>query len=394
MNIRRRGFLVAASVAASALLSAAMSAHADDPIRIGWLPALTGPLAASSIAEDYGARIAVDEINAAGGVLGRNLMLVTRDTGSDTAKAVSFAKELIYNERVDLLLGPANSGEALPVVPAAAAAKLPNIVMGSLKELIDPVKYPYAFRTTVTNDQWIKAAVEYAVTSLGTKKLAILTDTSGYGTVSKAALVEALAARGIEPTYVALIDANRPDVTGELNKARDSGAELLIVWSASTGLNARILNARGDTGWDVPVVGQPTLGYGATGDLLSTPDNWKNAFHTGFRNSTRNPDGSVPELTAKFLETNESTIQSVLPNGLPVILLGYSAVHILAKAVEDAGSTDPDALKAALEAFSGVALPYANFRYTPEIHNGFPDDGVVMNVSNSLSGGLYDQAAE
>lgn len=385
----RHRAVTALTFLASALVAGPVLA---DDIHIGWLPALTGPLASSAIAENYGANVAIDEINAAGGVDGRQLVLVTRDTGSDPAKAVSFAKELMYNENVDILLGPANSGEALPVAPAAAQAGKPVIVLGALAELIDPENYPYAFRAIVTNDQWVSAAVDFTLNDLASKKVAILSDTSGYGTISRDAIVAELAAGGVDPVYVSLIDPNRPDVTGELNKAQEAGADVVLAWSASSGLLARILNARGDIGWDVPVVGQPTLGFGGVGELLSDPANWENVFHTGFHSTTRAADGTVPALTADFLEENKDTIDAVLPNGLPVILLGYSAVYLIADAIEVGGSTDPEAIKAAFEGFQNVELPYASFSYGPGQHDGFPDSGIVMNVSNSLDGGLYDQA--
>src|SRR5690606_33344138 len=99
--------------------------------------------------------------------------------------------------------------------------------------------------------------------------------------------VEALKKHGIDPVYTALIDANRPDVTDEVNKARAASADVVFAWSASSGLLARILNARGDQGWDVPVVGQPTLGFGGVGELLSKPTYWDGVYSTGFQNSTR-----------------------------------------------------------------------------------------------------------
>jgi branched-chain amino acid transport system substrate-binding protein len=121
------------------------STIAADTIKIGWLSSLTGALSSAAIAENQGVQLAVDEINKSGGILGRQIELLTRDTAGDPTKAVNFAQQLAFSDKVHFVIGPVNSGEGLAAVPILARAGVPNLVIGAIDELIDPVKYPELF---------------------------------------------------------------------------------------------------------------------------------------------------------------------------------------------------------------------------------------------------------
>ncbi|HAI86143.1 MAG TPA: ABC transporter substrate-binding protein, partial [Firmicutes bacterium] len=79
------------------------------PVKIAWLSSLTGPLSSAAIAENQGVQFAVEEINKAGGIDGRRIELLTRDTAGDPTKAVNFANQLVHSEKVEFVIGPVNS---------------------------------------------------------------------------------------------------------------------------------------------------------------------------------------------------------------------------------------------------------------------------------------------
>ena len=164
--------------AMTACFALAGAARAQETVKIGWLSSLTGPLSSSAIAENQGVVFAVDEINRAGGILGRKVELLTRDTAGDPVKAVNMAQQLVFADKGQFVIGPVNSGEALAVVPALTRAGIPNIVIGSLDELTNAQRYPLAFRTINTNTQWISAATDYVVKTLKRSKVAVIGDTS------------------------------------------------------------------------------------------------------------------------------------------------------------------------------------------------------------------------
>src|SRR5689334_22784899 len=94
----------------AAALAVPQAASAQGTVKIGWLSSLTGPLSSAALAENQGVQLAVDEINAAGGILGQKIELLTRDTAGDPTKAVNFAQQLVFSDKVHFIIGPVNSG--------------------------------------------------------------------------------------------------------------------------------------------------------------------------------------------------------------------------------------------------------------------------------------------
>ena len=284
MPLTRRAVLL--STGALAAPSIIRSASAADPIRFGWLVALTGANSAPGIGYNRGVLWAADQINASGGIKGRKVEIVTRDTQGDPTKAVNAAVELASRDKVHAVFGPTNSGEALATTPILSRFKVPNLQQGVLDRLIDPEKYPYAFRNAATNTQWDTANRNYCVNVLKAKSVAVLGDNTGYGTTAVAASVEAYEKAGVKVAYHAVIDANAQDLAPDLLRARNAGAEVVTVWSDSTGLDARMMNARARINWDVVFAGHPAMGSGDVAHLLDKPSNWDKVYIVGYRPCT------------------------------------------------------------------------------------------------------------
>ena len=382
-------------VACAASLWLAVNSAWSETIKIGWLSSLTGPLSSAAIAENQGVQFAVEEINRAGGVLGRQLELITRDTASDPTKAVNFAKQLVFSDKVHFVIGPVNSGESLATVPIVARAGIPNIVIGTVDELTDPAKYPRAFRAINTNRQWIEPANDYAMRVLKKSRIAVIGDTTGYGTASAKTAEQLLRQAGVAPVYSTLIDPNKTDLTDELNKARAAGADVLMPWSAATGLLARILNTRGAMQWDVPIVGHPAIMAPPVRPLLNKPEYLNNVFAAGYVSTTYDAKGKLPARTQALLDK----LRPQLAKGGEIdfmfwwVALGYDTVKLIEHAVKSAGSTDPAALQKALEATHDFPGVYASYSWSPGGRNGFPDHQIVINLGNSFKDGSYRAAA-
>jgi branched-chain amino acid transport system substrate-binding protein len=107
------------------------------------------------------------------------------------------------------------------------------------------------------------------------KKVAVIADTTGYGVAAAKYSTEALKKDGADVVYVANIDATQPDMTPDMLRARNVGAEAIVVWSTSTGMDARMFNTRATMGWDVPFVGHPSMSSGDIRSLLDKPANWE-----------------------------------------------------------------------------------------------------------------------
>jgi branched-chain amino acid transport system substrate-binding protein len=366
-------------------------ASAQEPIKIGWLSSLTGPLSSAAIAENQGVQFAVDEINKAGGINGRKIELLTRDTAGEPTKAVNLAQQLAFSDKVHFIIGPVNSGESLATVPIVARAGIPNLVIGTIDELIDEKKYPLAFRAINTNRQWIEGANNYALEVLKRRKVAVIGDTSGYGTSSAKTATELLEKAGVKPVYSVLIDPNKTDLTDEMTKAKEAGADVLMPWSAATGLMARILNTRGNMGWDVPIVAHPAIMALPVKPLLNKPEYWEKAFAAGYQ-STTYVNGKLPERTQKLVDELKPALGGKIDFTFWWVALGYDTVKIIEHAVKTNGSTDPQKFKELLEKTKDFPGVYASYTWTPHDHNGFPDKNIVMNTANTFKDGSYERA--
>jgi len=386
---RRQALASGAAVLATTIAKPAIAAK--DPIPVGYLPALTGPSSSTGIGINRGIQLAVQEINAAGGIDGRQLELITRDTQSDPTKAVNGAAELTRGQKVSCVFGPVNSGESLAVVPLLARTNTPQIHPCWVDTLTDPQKYPACFRNAPTNQQIGGAANRYVTEVLKKKKVAVISDTTGYGTASVNAYVPMLKEKGAEVVYQGNVDAANPDLKPELLRMQSAGAEAIMPWSVNAGFLSRIINTRGQMGWDVPIVGQTTLGSGQTQALLEKPDFWGKVYPNNFRPVCFSPEGKMTERTSAFVDRLKSAKIEMSDTLLWWIAMGYDAARLIGDTVKAAGSS-PEQIGgywSSLKAWPGV---YGTITWTSEQHDGFPNDEVVMCQANSLSEGAFKLA--
>src|SRR5215831_14887053 len=200
MRIKRRQVLAGSAAGAASFASglAIPALAANEPINGGPLPALTGPSSSTGIGINRGTELAVAQINDAGGINGRKIELIVRDTQSDPTKAVNAVAELTQRQKANIIFGPLNSGEALAATPLIARDKVPMLHPCWVDELIDVKKYPMSFRQAPTNTQIGGGANHYVVNVLKLKKVAVVSDTTGYGTDSANTYVPMLKAKGVE----------------------------------------------------------------------------------------------------------------------------------------------------------------------------------------------------
>jgi len=390
MSLTRRQALATAGAAlASTLAKPAIAAK--DPIRIGYLPALTGPSSSTGVGINRGTELAVKEINAAGGIDGRQIELIVRDTQSEPTKAVNGAAELAHGEKVSVVFGPVNSGESLAVVPLLARANVPQVHPCWVDSLTDPKKYPMCCRNAPTNQQIGAAANRYVVEVLKKKKVAVISDTTGYGTASVTAYVPMLKEKGAEVVYQGNVDAANPDLTPEILRMRNAGAEAIMPWSVNPGFLSRIINTRGQMAWDVPIVGQTTLGSGQTSALLEKPEYWAKVYPNNFKPVCFSADNKLNDRAAAFVDRLKSNKIEVNDTLLWWVAVGYDTPQMIAQAMKSVG-TEPKQIVDYLDKLKGYPGIYGDIAFTPEQHNGYPDDEVVMVEANSFKNGAFKLA--
>jgi branched-chain amino acid transport system substrate-binding protein len=391
MSISRRNVLLGSAGALSAAtFSFPKPAIAQsEPIKIGWLAAMTGPSSAPTVGFNRGVLFAVDAINAAGGVKGRKIEVITRDTQGDPTKAVNATQELISQAKVHGLWGPVNSGEALATTPIMARAKMPNIHPCVVETLIDTTKYPNAFRMAPSNSQWDDAVRGYCLNILKAKKVAVIGDTTGYGVTAVGASVAAFKKDGADVVYQANIDSTQPDMTPDLLRARNAGAEVIAVWSVSTGMDARMFNTRAAMKWDVAFVGHPSLASGEIAGLVEKPANWEKVYCIGYKSVSYDAAGKLPARTQDLVDRLIKAKVEINDTLLWWIAGGIDAIELFAKGVEASGSTDGAGIIAYLNSLSKYPGYYGDYTFTPTQHNGYPTEDVVMSAANSAKNGTF-----
>jgi branched-chain amino acid transport system substrate-binding protein len=391
MAVSRRELLVGgAGALGAASLSFPMPAIAQtEPIRIGCLAAMTGPSSAPTIGFNRGVDFAVKAINAAGGVKGRKIEIVMRDTQGDPTKAVNATQEMISQVKVHGIWGPLNSGEALATTPIMARAKMPDIHPCVVESLIDPVKYPNAFRMAPSNSQWDDAVRNYCLKVLKVKKVAVIGDTTGYGVTAVVASVAAFKKDGADVVYQANIDATQPDMTPDMLRAKNAGAEVIVVWSVTTGMEARMFNTRAAMNWDVPFAGHPSLASGEIAGLVEKPENWKKVYAIGYKSCSYDASGKLPAKSEELVERLTKAGVALNDTLLWWIAGGIDAIELFAKAVEASGGTEQAGIIAYLNGLNKYPGYFGNYTFSPTQHNGYPTEEIVMSEASTAKNGTF-----
>ncbi|MDB5906369.1 MAG: amino acid transporter substrate-binding protein [Massilia sp.] len=368
------------ALVATAVLGWSVSAIAAEPIKIGVSGPFTGGSAPMGVSMRDGVKLAVMEINAKGGVLGRQLQLIERDDEAKNERGVQVAQELINKEKVVATVGYANTGVALASQRFYQEAKIPvinNVATGTVitKQFADQPGN-YIFRTSANDVIQSSMIVEEAVGKRKYTKVAILADSTNYGQLGREDLEKALEMKGIKAVAVEKYNIKDVDMTAQLLKAKQAGAEVVLTYGIGPEL-AQIANGMEKLGWKVPLIGSWTL---AMGNFID------NAGKNG--DGTRMPqtfiqDASTPKRKA-FIDAYVKAYKPSgdrMPSGVSAAQ-GYDSIYLLAAAIKQAGSTDGPKVLAALENLhekvEGVVTTYDK-PYSKADHE-------AISVSNTVFG--------
>ncbi|GLR26492.1 ABC transporter substrate-binding protein [Limnobacter litoralis] len=367
-------------VAAFSLAVAATSSYAADPIKIGVSGPFTGGSSSMGVSMRDGVRLAAKEINAHGGIMGRPIQLVERDDEAKNERGVQIAQELIDKEKVVATVGFINTGVALAAQRFYEEAKIPvmnNVATGTIVTKQFPDKPEnYIFRNSAADNIQSPMIVEEAVGRRGFKKVAILADSTNYGQLGRQDLEKALAAKGIKPVAEEKFNIKDVDMTAQLLKAKQAGAEAILTYGIGPEL-AQIANGMAKLGWKVPMIGSWTLSManyidnaGPNGDGAVMPQTFiqdsnntpkRKAFVTAYLKEFKPKDGRI--------DSPVSAAQA------------YDSVYLLKAAIEQAKSTEGPKIREALEDLKtpveGVVMTY-NHPYTKDDHEAITANVPVM----------------
>jgi len=373
--------LACVAVAAALMIG---SAQAADPIKIGHVAALSGGSAQSGEAITRGLTIAIDEINAKGGLLGgRKLELVQRDDESTPPKGLTAARELISREKVAIIFGGIDSPVALAMVPIQNKEKVPHMGVwaagtGITRNGANP---NYIFRVSAVDVLVDVKLLDYAAKTYGAKKAGLILVNNPWGESNEKGLAEAVKARtGMEIVGAEKFENNDVDIVPQLTRLKDKGADVLIlVGNAAPG--AQVMKARERLGWKVPVVSHWGISGGRFPELTGPTAGDAHFVQTY---SFFGKQGPVGEKVLAALKAKYPAIKGPGDVFAPVgTANAYDAMHLVALAIEQAGSTDGDKIRAALEdlkaPYQGLIKTY-NKPFSAANHDALgPEDYVMVH---------------
>lgn len=393
---RRSTGMALAAASAIALLAAAQPVAAQETIKIGGIAPITGGGAIGGAMSQAAWKLAIDEINADGGILGKKVELVMADTTTDPTHAVSETRRLVDNEKIAALVGPVTSQEAIAVLAVTNDAKLVQVSTAASGQLT-PTFAPFHFSTSPLGANQMIPNVDYAIDVLKVSKIAIISDNGG---MSKAGVQDVLAymkGRGIEPVVVQEFAFRAEDMTPQLFSMRNAGAEAVLLINSLPDDSRRFLQNREDIGWEVPVLGNiTTSSYGKTlADALGEGA-LENVYGTQFIGVTYCPGDAVGSSAfSKYSEKARAAISNIDQIGGPAAIAQYYLeLKVLAAAMNGAGKTDGEALVQWLTTAPAIDTVLGPFKATPESHF-LPslETMVVVKTPHMLrEDGLYERA--
>ncbi|WP_227818035.1 ABC transporter substrate-binding protein [Nitrogeniibacter aestuarii] len=357
----------------------AATAGAAEPIRVGVSGPFTGGSSPMGISMRNGIRLAAADINASGGILGRPVKLVERDDQARNELGAKVAQQLIEEDRIVAGLGIVNTGVALASQQHYQRARVPiitSVATGSVvTKQFQPPRYlnNYVFRMSANDTIQAGMIVEEAVDNRGFTKIAIFHDATNYGELGKLDLIKALAERGMGPVVVERFNLREVDMTPLLRRARNAGAQVILTYGIGPEL-AHIANAMATVGWRVPLIGSWTL-----------------AMSNFIEQAGPNAEGA--RMPQTYIQQGASTRQQAFADRYkqtfgsdripvpPAAAQGYDSMLVLAAAIRQAGDTDSDKIREALEnlqeRIEGVVMTYDK-PFSADDHEAIDDTSIPV----------------
>ena len=336
--------LCGALVAAATFTAFSAGASAQD-IKLGYNGDLSAsPSAQSGQAAVLGMEAAIADINAAGGVLGKKLTLITRDDVSQPPKSIQNMSDLVDNEKVVAVFGPTNSGNAMAWKHIANQKKIPvlgNVGSGTdITKPMSPGADNYMFRVSMVDREQVAALMAYVKKNAATSKvIGLMAETTGYGQGGLKDMEEIAALQGIKPAAIERFGVGDTDMTSQLSKMKSAGVDTVIVWAQGTPIAQLIRSMEKINYFPVTLTSWAADNitfYDAAGKTLAEKPIFMRTV-----SETKTP------AQQKLFDRIGTKLKA--PGSFSFALHGYDSVLVLTQAIKQANSTDGSAIRLALE---------------------------------------------
>lgn len=373
--LSRRAALL--GLGAAVLLTA--PALAQETIKIGLVAALSGQSAKSGEAITRGLEVAIDEINAAGGVLGKKIELVRRDDESNPAKGVVAARELVQKEKVAAFFGGIDTPVSLAIVPFANQAKVPFIGVWAAGTAItrNGAAENYVFRVSAVDELVDEAMIDYGMKTYKTAKPGLMLINNPWGESNEKGLKTAAAAKGLTVAGAEKFDNADVDMVPQLTRLKEAGADTIFL-VANVQPAAQVVKSLDRMGWNVPVVSHWGPAGGRFTELGGPSAEKVQMVQTYSFSGKLSKKGEVVLAALKTKYPQITTLADVTP--AVGIANAYDGMQLLALAIAKAGTTDGPALRKAfyeIGTYEGLIKTYSK-PFTPENQDALGKDDYIF----------------
>jgi len=366
MRLTRRAVLVLS------IAWLALPASAAEELKIGALLSVTGPAAFLGAPEARTLEMLAEQVNARGGVAGHKVKLIVKDTGCSPEKAVSFARQLIDEEKVFAILGPSTSGETMAVKAIAEESRTLLLSLAAAEVIVNPVA-PHVFKTA-QKDSHAAALIFQDMKKRGITRIAVFSSNTGFGKAGKEQIAKLAPEYGIQIVLDEVYDKAATDLSAEATKLKGSSAQAVLNWSIEPAQSILVKNIR-QLGITMPIY--QSHGFGNLAYVKA----------------------AGPAAEGVIFPLGRLAVADALPAGHPqkAVLLAYrdayqkrygeevsgfggyawDAFQLLVLAIEKVG-LDQAKVRSALESTQGFVGQSGVFRFSPADHNGLGMDSFEM----------------
>jgi branched-chain amino acid transport system substrate-binding protein len=357
-------------------------AQSKEPVKIGLTAAVSGGSAASGEAIKRGLEIAIAEINAKGGVLsGRPLQLVVRDDEGQPAKGVTIARELVEREKVAAVFGGLHTPVALAQVAVWHELKTPYMgAWAAGTNITRNGQSPnYVFRVSANDDDADKFLTRYATDVLRKGKPGLLLENTSWGQSNETGLTKWLGEKGLKAVGVEKFNWGDPDMSPQLLRLKSAGADhVVLVANAPEG--AQVVKSRAKIGWEIPMVSHWGISGGRFAELTGELSDGVAFLQTYSFFGKQNERGEHVLKVLKEKYGVKGPEDVIAPVGTAN---AYDGLHLVALAIDQAGSTDGSKVRDALESlkaeYKGLIKTYRH-PFTAAQHDALNDADYIMVV--------------
>jgi branched-chain amino acid transport system substrate-binding protein len=359
---------------------AAAPARAEDFV-IGVVNALTGPGSELGIGSQQAVEPFADEINNSGGVDGMQLKIVLRDDESNPQKAVAAVYELLQRQHASIIMGTNLTNVAFAVSPIINQAKVPFIVFGTGTPLIDPVKFPYSFRTGASTEIEAGKLVDYAFATGRYKKAGIMVDATALGQTGDRAIRAALDKYHLEPVAAETFNPGDTDMTSQLSHLQTAGADVMFVWGVA-GPMSYVARSADRIGYHPDVL--CNLGVHSQVFIDLSGDAGKRWSGTAYRSTTFGSSEPAPADVKAFVGKMRKIWGAKATSGTVLLAVQWQdTMSLVVEAIKRAKSKNGEALKKALEETTYKGM-MSNFTFGPDKHDGIDPAAVTISYATRV----------